>query len=112
MSHYPARHGIRTCAQCSRTERREGSVLRILQRYLLREMTVDFIGVTAVIFAILLVDQVGTVLARAAQLQYQKGFVLELIALGAAQNAAMLLPVGFLLGIVLAFGRLYHDSEM
>jgi lipopolysaccharide export system permease protein len=86
--------------------------LRILQRYLLREMTVDFIGVTAVIFAILLVNQVGTVLARAATLQYQKEFVLELIALGTAQNVAILLPVGFLLGIVLAFGRLYHDSEM
>jgi len=86
--------------------------LRILQRYLLREMTVDFIAVTAVTFAILLVYEVGTVLARAAQLEYQKEFVLELIALDSAQNVAILLPVGFLLGIVLAFGRLYHDSEM
>jgi lipopolysaccharide export system permease protein len=75
-------------------------------------MTVNFIGVTVVLFAILLVNQVGAVLARAAQLQYQSGFVLELIALGAAQNVAILLPIGLLLGIVLAFGRLYHDSEM
>ena len=86
--------------------------MRILQRYLLREMTVDFLGVTVVAFAILLVNQVGTVLARAAQLQYQKEFVLELIGLGAAQNVAILLPIGLLLGLVLAFGRLYHDSEM
>jgi lipopolysaccharide export system permease protein len=86
--------------------------LRILQRYLLREMTVNFLGVTLVLFAILFVNQVGTVLARAAQLQYQSGFVLELIGLGAAQNVALLLPIGLLLGIVLAFGRLYHDSEM
>jgi lipopolysaccharide export system permease protein len=86
--------------------------LRILQRYLLRELSVNFIGVTAVLFAILFVNQVGTVLARAAQLQYQSGFVLELIGLGAAQNVALLLPIGLLLGIVLAFGRLYHDSEM
>jgi lipopolysaccharide export system permease protein len=86
--------------------------LRILQRYMLREMTVDFLAVTAVTFAILLVNQVGTVLARAAQLQYQKEFVLELIGLGAAQNVAILLPIGLLLGLVLAFGRLYHDSEM
>jgi lipopolysaccharide export system permease protein len=86
--------------------------LRILQRYLLREMTVNFLGVTVVLFAILFVNQVGTVLARAAQLQYQSGFVLELIGLGAAQNFALLLPIGLLLGIVLAFGRLYHDSEM
>ncbi len=86
--------------------------MRILQRYLLREMSVNFIGVTLVMFAILFVNQVGVVLARAAQLQYQSGFVLELIAFGAAQNVAILLPIGLLLGIVLAFGRLYHDSEM
>jgi lipopolysaccharide export LptBFGC system permease protein LptF len=78
--------------------------LRILQRYMLREMTVNFIGVTVVLFAILFVNQVGAVLARAAQLQYQSGFVLELIGLGAAQNVAILLPIGLLLGIVLAFG--------
>jgi lipopolysaccharide export system permease protein len=75
-------------------------------------MTVNFLGVTMVALALLLVNQVGSVLARAAQLQYQKGFVLELIGLGAAQNIAILLPFGLLLGIVLGFGRLYHDSEM
>jgi len=86
--------------------------LRILQRYLLWDMTVNFAGVTSVALALLLVNQVGTVLARAAQLQYQRGYVLELIGLSAAQNVAILLPFGLLLGIVLAFGRLYHDSEM
>jgi len=79
---------------------------------MLWEMTVNFIGVTLVAFALLLVNQVGSVLARAAQLQYQKGFVLELIGLSAAQNVAILLPFGLVIGIVLGFGRLYHDSEM
>src|SRR5678816_1977892 len=32
--------------------------------------------------------------------------------LGAVQNVPLVLPVGLLLGIVLALGRLYHDSEM
>jgi lipopolysaccharide export system permease protein len=75
-------------------------------------MTASFLGVTLVALALLLVNQVGSVLARAAQLQYQKSFVLELIGLGAAQNVAIILPFGLILGIVLAFGRLYHDSEM
>jgi lipopolysaccharide export system permease protein len=75
-------------------------------------MTVNFLGVTLMALALLLVNQVGSVLARAAQLQYQKGFVLELIGLSAAQNVAILLPFGLVIGIVLAFGRLYHDSEM
>jgi lipopolysaccharide export system permease protein len=75
-------------------------------------MTANFVGVTLIALALLLVNQVGSVLARAAQLQYQKSFVLELIGLGAAQNVAIILPFGLILGIVLAFGRLYHDSEM
>jgi lipopolysaccharide export system permease protein len=86
--------------------------LRILQRYFLREMTVNFVGVTVVLFAILFVYQVGAVLARAAQLQYPRAVVLELMGLGAMQNVALLLPIGLLLGIVLALGRLHHDSEM
>ncbi|HEX4025450.1 MAG TPA: LPS export ABC transporter permease LptF [Steroidobacteraceae bacterium] len=86
--------------------------MRILQRYLLREMTLDFLGVTVVAAAVMLVNTIGEVLARAAELQYQKTFVMELIGLSAAQNVALLLPVGLLLGLVLAFGRLYHDSEM
>ena len=79
---------------------------------MLWEMTVNFIGVTLIAFALLLVNQIGAVLARAAQLQYQKGYVLELIGLSAVQNVAILLPFGLVVGIVLAFGRLYHDSEM
>src|SRR6516225_4822707 len=38
--------------------------------------------------------------------------VLELIGLGALQYLAILVPVGLLLGAVLAVVRLYHDSEM
>ncbi len=86
--------------------------MRILQRYLLKEMTVAFVGVTVVASAVMIVNTIGEVLTRAAELQYQRTFVLKLIALSAIQNFAMLLPVGLLLGLVLAFGRLYHDSEM
>jgi lipopolysaccharide export system permease protein len=38
--------------------------------------------------------------------------VLDLIALGAIMNLSVIVPVGLLLAIVLALGRLYHDSEM
>ena len=38
--------------------------------------------------------------------------VLELILLGAVQNLSLVIPVGLLIGIVLALGRLYHDSEL
>jgi lipopolysaccharide export system permease protein len=86
--------------------------LRILQRYIWREMFANFLGVTLVLFAILFIYQIGAVLARAAELRYPRGVVLELFALGAVQNVAILVPFGLLLGIVLALGRLYHDSEL
>lgn len=85
----------------------------LLQRYFLREMVVNFVGVTVTLAAILFIYQVGAVLVRAAALGYPHQVVLELIALGAAQTFTVLLPpLGLLLGIVLALGRLYADSEM
>jgi len=87
-------------------------LLRILDRYILREVVVSWLAVTGVLLAILLTDQVARVLERAAEGQFPRGVVLELIMLGAVQNIPLVLPVGLLLGIVLALGRLYHDSEM
>jgi len=87
-------------------------LLRILDRYILREVVVSWLAVTGVLLAILLTNQVARVLERAAESQYPRGVVLELIFLGALQNLTLVVPVGLLLGVVLALGRLYHDSEM
>jgi lipopolysaccharide export system permease protein len=89
-----------------------GLLLRILDRYILREVVVSWLGVTGVLLAILVTNQVARVLERAAEAQYPRGVVLELIALGSVQNFSLIMPVGLLLAIVLALGRLYHDSEM
>jgi lipopolysaccharide export system permease protein len=85
---------------------------KIFGRYILREVVTAWLVVTGVLLVILLANQVAGVLERAAVNQYPKGVVLELIGLGALQNLSLLLPFGLLLGVVLAFGRLYHDSEM
>ena len=87
-------------------------MLRILDRYILREVVVSWVAVTGVLLAILLTNQVARVLERAAESQYPRGIVLELILLSAVQNLSLVIPVGLLIGIVLALGRLYHDSEM
>jgi lipopolysaccharide export system permease protein len=84
----------------------------ILQRYFFREMALNFLGVTGALAAILAIYQLGYVLKRAADYQYPRELVLRLFALGAAENFSLLLPLGVLLGIVLALGRLYHESEM
>jgi lipopolysaccharide export system permease protein len=84
----------------------------ILGRYVLREVATAWLVVTGVLLLILLANEVVGVLERAAAYQYPQSIVLELIGLGALQYLSVLLPVGLLLGVVLAFGRLYHDSEM
>ena len=85
---------------------------KILERYILREVVTTWLVVTGVLLIILLANQVVGVLDRAAVKQFPQSVVLELIWLGALQNLSILLPVGLLLGVVLAFGRLYADSEM
>jgi len=84
----------------------------ILGRYVLREVATAWMVVTAVLLIILLGSQLVAVMERAAAYQYPQGVVLELIGLGSIQNLSILLPVGLLLGVVLAFGRLYADSEV
>ena len=85
---------------------------RILDRYILREVIGSWAAVTGVLLALLLTNQLAAVLERAAENQYPRGVVLQLIGLGTLQYLSIVMPVGLLLGVVLAFGRLYHDSEM
>ena len=87
-------------------------MLRILDRYILREVVVSWLSVSGVLLAIMLTDQVARVLERAAESQFPRGVVLELILLGSVQKLPLVIPVALLLAIVLALGRLYHDSEM
>lgn len=85
---------------------------RILDRYILREVAVSWVAVTGVLLALLITNNVARVLERAADSQYPRGVVFELIALGTMQNLSFIMPVALLLSVVLALGRLYHDSEM
>ncbi len=84
----------------------------ILSRYILRETLGNWLAVTGVLLVILLTNQLASVLARAAAHGFPREVVLQLVGLGVLTNISVLLPVGLLLGVMLAFGRLYHDSEM
>jgi len=83
-----------------------------VQRYVLREVVQTWLAVTGVLVAILLANQLSRVLGEAADHHFGRHVVLELIALGAIMNLSVVVPVGLLLSIVLALGRLYHDGEM
>jgi lipopolysaccharide export system permease protein len=78
----------------------------------LREVVQTWLAVTGVLVAILVSNQLSRVLGQAADNQYGRHVVLDLIALGAVMNLSVIVPVGLLLSVVLTLGRLYHDSEM
>jgi lipopolysaccharide export system permease protein len=87
-------------------------VLTRLDRYLLREVTLTFVAVTGVLLLILLSNQLARVLGQAVQNGFPGSVVLALIGLTTLQQLTVLVPIGLYLGIVLALGRLYHESEM
>ncbi len=84
----------------------------ILDRYVLREVAQSWLAVTGILTAILVSNQLAQVLGQAAERGYPRAVIFHLIGLMSIQNGTLLVPVGLLLGIVLALGRLYHESEM
>ncbi len=83
-----------------------------VDRYVLREVALSWLAVTAVLLAILVSNQLAQVLGQAAERGYPREVIFGLIGLMSIQNGTYVIPVGLLLGIVLALGRLYHESEM
>jgi lipopolysaccharide export system permease protein len=71
-----------------------------------------WLAVTGVLVAILVANQLSRVLGLAADNQYGRHVVFDLIVLGAVMNLSVIVPVGLLLAVVLTLGRLYHDSEV
>jgi lipopolysaccharide export system permease protein len=87
-------------------------MLRILDRYIFREIASTWLGVTLVLLAILLTNQFARVLGDVAKGNLPKDAAFDVIGLSAAQYLTILVPIGLFLAIMLALGRLYRDSEM
>ncbi len=85
---------------------------RILDRYIFREITMTWFGVTMVLLLILLTNQFARVLGDVAKGKLPKEAAFDVIGLSAAQYLTVLVPIGLFLSIMLALGRLYRDSEM
>lgn len=86
--------------------------MRILDKYLIREMLLTWGAVTLV----LLVIMVGNVLARSLS-KVTEGVItpdvlLTLVGIQSINLLVTLIPLGLYLGILLAHGRFYRDNEM
>ena len=86
--------------------------MRTLDRYLLKEVTETWLAVTGVLLVILISNQLARVLSQAAANDFPRTVVLSLIGLTSAGYLTVIIPVGFFLAIMLALGRMYHESEM
>jgi lipopolysaccharide export system permease protein len=86
--------------------------MRIVQRYIFREVLQAWVAVTLVLLVILLSNQLASVLSRAASGGFSGTVVLVLLWLTSLQQLVVLIPVGLFLAIMLALGRLYHESEL
>lgn len=86
--------------------------MRTLDRYLFKEVTETWLAVTGVLLVILLSNQLARVLSQAAANDFPREVVLALIGLTSAGYLTLIVPIGFFLAIMLALGRMYHESEM
>lgn len=69
-------------------------------------------AVSGVLLIILLSLQLSRVLSQAASNGFPREVVFSLIALTSTGYLPLVLPIGFFLAVMLALGRLYHESEM
>lgn len=86
--------------------------MRTLDRYIFKEVASTWVAVSGVLLVILLSLQLSRVLSQAATNGFPREVVFSLIALTSTGYLPMVVPIGFFLAIMLALGRLYHESEM
>lgn len=84
----------------------------IISRYLIKEVLDTLLAVTAVLLLIVLSNQLVRYLSYAASGKIGTNILLQLLGFETPPLIAILLPLGFYLGIMLAYGRLYADNEM
>jgi len=85
---------------------------QILNRYIFRETALTWFAVTGVLLLILLTNQFAQVLDDAAGAELPKNAIFAVMGLSSIQYLTILIPVGIFIAIMLAFARMYRDSEM
>ena len=88
------------------------ALLSTLDRYLLREVIQTWFVVTGVLLVIMLTSRFARYLGEAAGGNLPSDVVFALLGLTSVHYLTVLVPVSLFLAVMLAFGRLYKDSEM
>lgn len=89
-----------------------GLQLRIIDRYLLREVATSFAAATVILLLVMIGGAVADLLSKIAHGRIPADLLFTLIGLRALSSLTILLPLAVLVGVLLAYGRLWRDSEM
>ena len=84
----------------------------ILERYLFREVLQTFVGVFGVLVLIFMSHRFVQYLAEAASGELASELIFELMALKLVANLMLIMPLAYFLAVLMAFSRLYSDSEV
>lgn len=87
-------------------------MLRIIDRYLLREMAFGFFATTVVLLVVTLGGTVSDVLTKVLRGRLPGNVVFEILGLRTLDALTILVPLAVFLGVLLAYGRLWRDNEM
>ena len=87
-------------------------MLRILDRYLLKELAFGTLGSAALLLVVTIGGTLSDVLSKVAAGRYPAGVMFPVLGLRVLDALSALLPVALFLGVLLGLARLYRDSEM
>jgi len=87
-------------------------MLRIVDRYLARELLVSFLAAVAILLLVTIGATVADLLAKIARGRVAADLLMALIGLRTVDSLTLLVPLAIFLGVQLAYGRLYRESEM
>lgn len=87
-------------------------LLRLLDRYLLREMLVSFAAATAVLLMVTFGGSLVDVINKVARGKVPPPLLLSQVLLLGLDALTLLLPLAAFIAVLMAYGRLYRDSEI
>ena len=86
--------------------------LRLIDRYIGKEILLSWLMVLLILLAVVMSTETVHLLSWVANGRISGAALLPLLLNGMMNFAVMLIPLSLLLGLLLAYGRLYKDSEM
>lgn len=87
-------------------------MLRIVDRYLARELLFSFSAAVVVLLLVTVGATAADLLAKIARGRVAAELLFALLALRSVDALTLLVPLAAFLGVQIAYGRLYRDSEM